>query len=46
VTEREPSLSQLLEERDPWPALYTPLFAMLEDNIRVVVGEWNGRIPK
>jgi len=41
--EREPSLDQLLRERDPWPDFYTPLSTMFEAQVRKLVDERNGR---
>lgn len=44
VAEREPSLDKLIAERDPDPAFYTPLSTLLEENIRGLVRDWNGRL--
>jgi hypothetical protein len=46
IAERNPSLQDLLLERDPYPEFYTPLAVMFEDNVRGLVHDWNGRVPK
>jgi hypothetical protein len=44
VAEREPSLEKLIAERDPDPEFYAPLSTLLEENIRGLVRDWNGRL--
>lgn len=55
VSEREPSLEQLLLERNRIPEFYTAMGALFEDrlywlmreqNTRGLVGAWDGRLPK
>jgi hypothetical protein len=41
--ERNPSWETLLNERDPWPELYTPLTEYTAERIRHLVRERNGR---
>jgi hypothetical protein len=41
--EREPSWETLLNERDPWPELYTPLTEYTAERIANLVRERNGR---
>jgi hypothetical protein len=42
--EREPSWEQLLNERDPWPQLYTPLTEYTAERVsRLVYDREQGR---